>query len=131
VELSNADAVSFSEQILMSEEVASSNSNAISTSSSGGKHDPDNNSNMYSKIKQISVIGERNSGTRWTVSHLTNCFNHTLTVQEKLVRHKHWFQHDVDTKRERVGTLVVSQFRDPYQVSYKVENQTLPDRYVG
>jgi hypothetical protein len=71
----------------------------------------------YSEIREISVIGERNSGTRWTVSHLSKCFNHTLKVREALVRHKHWFQHDVPNGRARVGTFVVSQFRDPYYVS--------------
>jgi len=68
----------------------------------------------FGKIEEIAVIGERNSGTRWTVSHLGKCFNHTLKVREALVRHKHWFQHDVPNGRERVGTFVVSQFRDPY-----------------
>lgn len=67
------------------------------------------------KFEELSVIGERNSGTRWTVSHLTNCFGHALEVREKLVRHKHWFQHDVPNGRKRVGTLVVAQFRDPFQ----------------
>ena len=71
----------------------------------------------FDKIEAISVIGERNSGTRWTVSHLGKCFNHTLNVREALVRHKHWFQHDILKEKERVGTFVVSQFRDPYYVS--------------
>eukprot|EP00590_Aulacoseira_subarctica_P010660 CAMPEP_0172417098 /NCGR_PEP_ID=MMETSP1064-20121228/3603_1 /TAXON_ID=202472 /ORGANISM="Aulacoseira subarctica , Strain CCAP 1002/5" /LENGTH=341 /DNA_ID=CAMNT_0013155199 /DNA_START=94 /DNA_END=1119 /DNA_ORIENTATION=+ len=66
-------------------------------------------------IKELSVIGERNSGTRWTFAHLTECFNGTgITVRDKLVRHKHWFQHDVPNGRERVGTAVVAVFRDPY-----------------
>lgn len=65
-------------------------------------------------IQELSVIGERNSGTRWTVTHLSECFNHTLLVREKLVRHKHWFQHDVPNGRNRVGTFVVAQFRNPY-----------------
>mmetsp|Transcript_54367 Transcript_54367/g.80649 ORF Transcript_54367/g.80649 Transcript_54367/m.80649 type:complete len:536 (+) Transcript_54367:114-1721(+) len=67
-----------------------------------------------SKIKEISIIGERNSGTRWTVTHVGLCFNHTIRVREKLVRHKHWFQHDVPNERERVPTLVLAQFRDPH-----------------
>jgi len=65
-------------------------------------------------ILELSVIGERNSGTRWTYGHLTECFNHSILVRDKLVRHKHWFQHDVPNGRERVGTAVVAVFRDPY-----------------
>jgi len=65
-------------------------------------------------IEELSIIGERNSGTRWTVRHLTECFNHSLLVRERLVRHKHWFQHDVSNGRDRVGTAVVAVFRDPY-----------------
>ena len=65
-------------------------------------------------IQELSIIGERNSGTRWTVRHLTECFNHSLYVRERLVRHKHWFQHDVPNGRKRVGTAVVAVFRDPY-----------------
>jgi len=65
-------------------------------------------------IKELSIIGERNSGTSWTVHHLTECFSHSLNVIDQLVRHKHWFQHDVPNGRERVGTAVVAIFRDPY-----------------
>lgn len=65
-------------------------------------------------IQELSIIGERNSGTRWTVRHLTECFNHSLYVRERLIRHKHWFQHDVPNGRKRVGTAVVAVFRDPY-----------------
>ncbi len=61
-------------------------------------------------IQELSIIGERNSGTRWTVRHLTECFNHSLYVCELLVRHKHWFQHDVPNGRKRVGTAVVAVF---------------------
>ena len=33
-------------------------------------------------IKELSIIGERNSGTRWTFAHLTECFNGTgITVR--------------------------------------------------
>ena len=62
-------------------------------------------------IKELSIIGERNSGTSWTVDHLTECFSHSLNVIDQLVRHKHWFQHDVPNGRERVGTAVVAIFR--------------------
>lgn len=31
-------------------------------------------------IQMIAVLGERNSGTRWTSSHLTDCFNDTIEV---------------------------------------------------
>jgi hypothetical protein len=75
---------------------------------------PIKSSKQIMPIRELSVIGERNSGTRWTFGHLTECFNHSILVRDKLVRHKHWFQHDVPNGRERVGTAVVAVFRDPY-----------------
>jgi hypothetical protein len=65
-------------------------------------------------IRELSIIGERNSGTKWVFNHLYDCFNHTLIVRDQLVRFKHWFQHDVPNGRERVGTAVIAVFRDPY-----------------
>jgi hypothetical protein len=65
-------------------------------------------------IEELSIIGERNSGTRWMSSHLKDCFNDTILVRHYLVRYKHWFQHDVPNGRERRRTLVVAMFRDPY-----------------
>ena len=70
-------------------------------------------------IEELSIIGERNSGTRWTVRHLTECFNHSLLVRERLVRHKHWFQHDVPNGRDRVGTAVVAVFRKSYSLLFR------------
>ena len=66
------------------------------------------------RITRISLIGERNSGTRWTSSHLTECFaGQGIQVAHRLVRHKHWFQHDVLPDLRRHRTLVIAQFRDP------------------
>lgn len=65
-------------------------------------------------IEELSIIGERNSGTRWMSSHLNDCFNGTILVRHYLARYKHWFQHDVPNGRERRKTLVVEMFRDPY-----------------
>jgi hypothetical protein len=69
-------------------------------------------------IEQISLLGERNSGTRWSYAHLTDCFGHAVPVKDSLIRHKHWFQHDIDIWKDagqkRPRTLVVSQFRHPY-----------------
>ena len=33
------------------------------------------------RIRQISLLGERNSGTRWSYEHLNACFNHSITVR--------------------------------------------------
>ena len=33
-------------------------------------------------IQMIALLGERNSGTRWTSSHLVDCFNDTIEVSE-------------------------------------------------
>jgi hypothetical protein len=66
-------------------------------------------------IQQISVLGERNSGTRWMYDHLSNCFNHSLDVEIHLTRYKHWFQDPNVTLHPRNReTLVIAQFRNPY-----------------
>lgn len=50
-----------------------------------------------------------------TYSHLSTCFNHTLPVERHLTRYKHWFQDSSAMQhRQRHDTLVVAQFRDPY-----------------
>jgi hypothetical protein len=65
-------------------------------------------------IRQISILGERNSGTRWTYDHISECFNHSLIVKKELTRYKHWFQND-DPSRYPHDTLVLAQFRNPYE----------------
>jgi len=62
-------------------------------------------------IKSISLLGERNSGTRWIYGHLELCFNHTIPVRRSLSRYKHWFQYD-DSKIPK-HTLSIAMFRDP------------------
>jgi hypothetical protein len=47
------------------------------------------------------------------ISHLTECYNHTIEVRKGLTRYKHWFQHDNETKYPH-DTLVLAQFRSPY-----------------
>ena len=78
-------------------------------------HPIDNNidNQLLPPIQQISLIGERNSGTRWIYEHLTECFGRQITVKRRLVRYKHWFQHDVIPDVRVNGTLVIAQFRDP------------------
>ncbi|KAL7524750.1 hypothetical protein ACHAXR_000702, partial [Thalassiosira sp. AJA248-18] len=63
-------------------------------------------------IKSISLLGERNSGTRWIYGHLGLCFNHTIPVHRSLSRYKHWFQYDDATKIPK-HTLSIAMFRDP------------------
>lgn len=62
-------------------------------------------------IKSISLLGERNTGTRWIYGHLSVCFNHTIPVHRALSRYKHWFQFD-DPKIKK-HTLSIAMFRDP------------------
>jgi len=64
------------------------------------------------KVKEISVIGERNSGTTWIWNELTTCFNNTVKVKRRLTRYKHWFQYEDGKKHP--ATLVLAIFRDPY-----------------
>lgn len=63
-------------------------------------------------IKSISLLGERNSGTRWIYAHLGTCFNHTIPVHRSLSRYKHWFQYD-DASKIPKHTLAIAMFRDP------------------
>jgi len=66
-------------------------------------------------IQQISLVGERNSGTRWIYDHLLQCFGgQNVAVKNRLIRHKHWFQHDIIPELRFNRTLVIAQFRDPF-----------------
>lgn len=65
------------------------------------------------EIKMIALLGERNSGTRWTTSHLEECFSHAIEVRTKLTRYKHWFQYPAPYRYPH-ETLVIAQFRNPY-----------------
>ena len=46
-------------------------------------------------------------------SHLNDCFGHSLRVVKNLTRYKHWFQFPDPTRYEH-NTLVIAQFRNPY-----------------
>lgn len=82
------------------------------------KHDnmSTNNSNKKteSKVQQITILGERNSGTRWTYDHVKECFRPAIVVSKRLTRYKHWFQHD-NSSAYLHDTLVLAQFRNPYE----------------
>mmetsp|Transcript_19592 Transcript_19592/g.29763 ORF Transcript_19592/g.29763 Transcript_19592/m.29763 type:complete len:326 (+) Transcript_19592:99-1076(+) len=69
--------------------------------------------NLSKPIKMISILGERNSGTRWLYAHVGECFNHTLRVERHLTRYKHWFQYP-NASRYPHDTLVLAQFRNPF-----------------
>jgi len=81
------------------------------------KNDGIINSPSTSTIKSIRLIGERNSGTSWTIDFLNECFNHTLPVRHSLTRYKHFFQtpYDPISKKPIEDVLVVAMFRDPYR----------------
>lgn len=65
------------------------------------------------RIKRISLLGERNSGTNWMFDHLSMCFNGSIDVYRNLTRDKHWFQHRNYSKYPH-DTLVLLLFRNPY-----------------
>eukprot|EP00548_Thalassiothrix_antarctica_P000367 CAMPEP_0194130486 /NCGR_PEP_ID=MMETSP0152-20130528/1525_1 /TAXON_ID=1049557 /ORGANISM="Thalassiothrix antarctica, Strain L6-D1" /LENGTH=318 /DNA_ID=CAMNT_0038825025 /DNA_START=27 /DNA_END=983 /DNA_ORIENTATION=+ len=65
-------------------------------------------------IKMISILGERNSGTRWLYAHVGECFNNTLTVERHLTRYKHWFQHRNASKYKH-DTLVLALYRNAFE----------------
>jgi len=64
-------------------------------------------------IKTIALLGERNSGTTWMLKELRRCYGQKIVVLNRLTRHKHYFQLDDGKKHNQ--TLVIAEFRDPYQ----------------
>lgn len=64
-------------------------------------------------INTIALLGERNSGTTWMLKELQRCYQEKFMVLNHLTRHKHDFQYDDGKQHNR--TLVVAEFRDPYQ----------------
>mmetsp|Transcript_28144 Transcript_28144/g.61310 ORF Transcript_28144/g.61310 Transcript_28144/m.61310 type:complete len:343 (+) Transcript_28144:119-1147(+) len=77
---------------------------------------PTNHREGTAKIKAISILGERNSGTRWLYDHLNECFNHSVPIKRELVRYKHWFQ-DPTYNQSKIldDTLVVTIWRNVYE----------------
>lgn len=85
----------------------------------------------YGPIRNIALLGERNSGTTWMTDELRKCFEASgIKVRSGLTKDKHFFQYDEDyegdhtyysrhnadeeIKLKRSSTLVVSVFRNPY-----------------
>eukprot|EP00586_Coscinodiscus_wailesii_P014063 CAMPEP_0172505320 /NCGR_PEP_ID=MMETSP1066-20121228/185476_1 /TAXON_ID=671091 /ORGANISM="Coscinodiscus wailesii, Strain CCMP2513" /LENGTH=208 /DNA_ID=CAMNT_0013281885 /DNA_START=65 /DNA_END=687 /DNA_ORIENTATION=- len=64
------------------------------------------------RIRVISLLGERSSGTKWMFEELKKCFGGSLRVKRGLTRDKHWFQ--FDDGRERNKTMVIAMFRNPF-----------------
>ena len=65
----------------------------------------------------IHVIGERNSGTKWLVKEMQQCFpRHLFRVKARrdFVRSKHFFQPILST-RDFSHSIVVSLFRNPVE----------------
>ena len=86
--------------------------NVLRQELSSGSSEP---RNSIRNIERIAVIGERNSGTSWIFDYLTSCYNHSIDVENTLIRYKHFFQDDdVHLSYDRKPTMVISMFRDPY-----------------
>lgn len=85
----------------------------------------------YGPIRNIALLGERNSGTTWMTDELRKCFAASgIDVRSGVTKDKHFFQYDEDyegdpsyfshrnaaenKKMLRSSTLVVSVFRNPY-----------------
>lgn len=67
-----------------------------------------------SPVMEISLLGERNTGTNWVTALLSKCFP-GIKTSARLVRWKHWFQDDDSNENERQKTLVIAMFRNPYE----------------
>lgn len=79
-------------------------------------------SNTEGPILDIRLLGERNSGTNWITAVLEQCFP-TIKTSCRLTRWKHWFQDDGVDGKVHNRTLVVAQFRDPYDWSAAMRKQ--------
>jgi hypothetical protein len=67
----------------------------------------------FERGKTLHILGERHSETRWMYHHLSECFNSSITVTQKLTRWKHWFQYEEDVDAFN-DLYVVAMFRNPY-----------------
>lgn len=72
-------------------------------------------SDIHIPINTIALVGERNSGTTWMLKELQRCYQNNFTVLNHLTRHKHAFQKDNVKLHNKNRTLVVAEFRNPYQ----------------
>lgn len=83
--------------------------------------------------KTLHILGERHSGTRWIYHHLSECFNSSITVTQKLTRWKHWFQYEEDVDAFN-DLYVVTMFRNPYdwvELMRRVPNHAPLHRTMG
>jgi hypothetical protein len=62
-------------------------------------------------------------------SHVSECFGHALKVERTLTRYKHWFQYDNPDKYLH-DTLVIAQFRNPYDWFKAMEQYVDPENYA-
>jgi len=89
-----------------------SNKVVLGSTTSNGTEDTAKHSNSET-INTIALLGERNSGTTWMLKELQRCYEEKFSILNHLTRHKHDFQYDDGKQHNR--TLVVAEFRDPYQ----------------
>lgn len=85
---------------------------------SGDNHsklDSSDKESNHQRVKSISILGERNSGTTWIYEHLNECFNHSIPIKRRLSRYKHWFQDENIGVPITNGTLTIAIFRNPFE----------------
>jgi hypothetical protein len=68
-------------------------------------------------IREIHVVGERNSGTKFLTQALQTCFpkSTSVRVHRDFVRSKHWFQPIQPTSNAYLSSLVIIVVRDPVE----------------
>jgi hypothetical protein len=72
-------------------------------------------------IRDIRVVGERNSGTKWLVQELQRCFRRDVTgvkAHRDFIRGKHFFQPILQNNHNETTfqqSIVISVFRDPVE----------------
>jgi hypothetical protein len=74
-------------------------------------------SSLNYNITDISLIGERNSGTKFMVDEIKKCFpkkEFGIRIHRDYMRPKHWFQPTTIPNFSR-ARIVIAAFRDPFE----------------
>jgi hypothetical protein len=89
--------------------------------------------NSFTKITQIHIIGERNSGTKWLQQELAQCFKRSIGIRSHrdFLRSKHFFQPPVREAMD--NSLVIAIVRSPEEwvAAMREKPYHMPDHMKG
>jgi hypothetical protein len=77
---------------------------------------PNNTTTNNSRIREVHIVGERNSGTKFITQFLQQCFpkKSKIRVHRDFIRSKHFFQ-PIHNKADYTNSLIVVVVRDPIE----------------